>query len=300
MEALAVSQHGLISHDQVLGLGATESAIRHRRSKGRLATVHPRVYSLPGAVETPHRRALAAVLGAGDGAVLSHTSAAGLYRVPRFNIDPLVVSLPRRWRRPLDRVRVEQSLALLPHHVRVVGGIPCTSVARTIFDLCGDVSARRAERALDSALSSRLVTLPACWRVLIDLAEHGRIGTVVMRGLLTARQKGYVPPASELEARFVELARSEGLADPERQIDLGDVDSWIGRVDFVFRSASLVVEVDGAEFHDGLLDQRRDAERDRRLVADGWTVLRFRWHDVVDRPAEVARSIRFRCAIASP
>jgi very-short-patch-repair endonuclease len=300
MEALASSQHGLISHNQAVALGVTESAIRHRRSKGRLAVVQPRVYSLPGAIETAHRRALAAVLAAGDGAVLSHGSAAALYRLPGFTIEPLVVSVPRRWRRRMDRVRVEQSLALLPHHVRVIDGIPCTSLARTLFDLCGDVRAGRAERALDTALSRRAVSLPALWRVFLDLAEHGRAGTVVMRALLMERGKTYVPPASELEARFVELARSERLPYPERQVDLGDADSWIGRVDFVFRSDRLVVEVDSAEFHDGLLDRRSDAERDRRLVADGWTVLRFRWRDVVDRPADVARSIRIRCAIASP
>lgn len=120
-----------------------------------------------------------------------------------------------------------------------------------------------------------------------------------MRALLMERGPTYVPPASELEARFIALACAEGLSQPERQVDLGDADSWIGRVDFVFRASRLVVEVDSSEFHDGLLDRRSDAERDRRLTADGWAVLRFRWHDVVDRPADVARAIRFRCAIAS-
>jgi very-short-patch-repair endonuclease len=299
MEALASSQHGLISHEQALGIGLTESAIRHRRSKGRLIAVLTRVYRLPGSIETPRLRALAAVLAAGEGAILSHTSAAALYRLPGFVIDPLVVTIPRRWRRPLSRVRVEQSLAVVQHHRRVIDDIPCTSLARTLFDLCGDVRPRRAERALDTALARQAVTIPALWRVLDDLAEHGRGGTVLMRSLLMERAGAYFPPASELEARFVELARAQGLPAPKRQVNLGDDDSWIGRVDFVFDEARLVVEVDSAEFHDGLLDARSDAERDRRLEADGWTVLRFRWHDVADRPDDVARSIRFRYAIAS-
>jgi hypothetical protein len=243
-------------------------------------------------------RALAAVSAAGDGAVLSHTSAAALDRLPGFTIDPLVVTIPRG-RRSLERVRVEQSLALPPHHRRQVDNIPCTSMARTLFDLCGDVRAGRAERALDTALSRRAVTLPACWRVFIDLAEHGRAGTVVMRRFLMERQHAYVPPASELEARFVALANAEGLPAPERQVNLGDPDSWIGRVDFVFRSVSLVVEVDSAEFHDGLLDRRSDAERDRRLEVDGWTVVRFRWRDVVDHPESVAKALRIRGVRAS-
>lgn len=241
---------------------------------------------------------MAAVLGTGSGATLSHTSAAALLDLPGFTIDPLVVSIPRT-RRLLDGVRIEQSLALPERHRRVVDGIPCTSVARTLFDLCGDIRPRRAERALDTALSRRRVTIPALWRVLIDLAVQGRKGTVLMRALLTERGGDYVPPASELEARFIELAKAQGLPVPRRQVDLGDSDSWIGRVDFVFQDAKIVVEVDSAEFHDGLLDRRSDAERDRRLKADGWTVLRFRWRDVTDRPADVARSLRFRGAIAS-
>lgn len=299
MEALASRQHGLISHDQALAFGITESAIRHRRTRGRLVVVQPRVYALPGTVETSHRKALAAVLGAGEGAFASHTCAAALARLPGFTIEPVVVSGPRRWRRAMNGVRVEQSLALPAHHGRVIDHVPCTSLARTLFDLCGDVRAERAERALDTALSRRAVTIPALWRVFIDLAEHGRKGTVLMRALLMERGPNYVPPESELEARFIALARAEGLPEPERQVDLGDADSWIGRVDFIFRVLRLVVEVDSAEFHDGLVDRRHDEERDRRLAAAGWTVLRFRWHDIVNRPSEVARCIRFRCAIAS-
>ncbi len=291
MDALASRQHGLITHQQALGLGLTESAIRHRRRLGRLADVRRRVYRLPGAAQSPRLRALAAVVAAGSGAVLSHRSAAALHGIPGFSIEPLTVSIPRR-RRSLAGVELEQSLALPPRHCLVLDAIPCTSVARTLFDLCGSVRALRAERALDSSLARRLVTLPSLWRVLDDLAEHGRSGTVLMRALLTERGARYVPPESELESRFVELASSHGLPAPERQVDLGDADAWIGRVDFVFRSARLVVEIDGARFHDGLLDHRRDAERDRRLTADGWTVMRFRWDEIVNHAAAVAGQIR--------
>jgi hypothetical protein len=174
-------------------------------------------------------------------------------------------------------------------------------VARTLFDLCGDREVRpgRTARALDTALARRLVTMPALWRVLDELAERGRRGTVWMRTLLMERGHRYVPPESELEARFIALVHRYGLPVPERQVDLGDSDQWIGRVDFVWRAARLIVEVDGAEFHDGLLDRQHDAERDERLAATGWTVLRLRWADVVDSPDQVAATLRVRCRNAS-
>jgi very-short-patch-repair endonuclease len=223
-----------------------------------------------------------------------------MYDLPGFSIEPLTVSVHRNGRRSFSGLRLEESLALPAHHSGVVDGIPCTTAPRTLFDLCGDVRARRAERALDTALARRLVTMPGLWQVLVDLAEHGRSGTVLMRALLEERREDYVPPESELEARLIELARQYGLPEPERQVDLGDGDSWIGRVDFLFRGARIVVEVDGAEFHDGLVDQRHDAERDARLLAAGWYVLRFRWDDIVNRPQAVAHSIRFRRQLGTP
>jgi very-short-patch-repair endonuclease len=35
-----------------------------------------------------------------------------------------------------------------------------------------------------------------------------------------------------------------------------------------------------------------DHERHNRLVAAGWTVLRFTWHQVVRQPGQVAKDIR--------
>jgi very-short-patch-repair endonuclease len=291
MEALASSQRGLLSYEQVTALGLSESAIQHRRRTGEWRNVFRGVYRLAGAVDSPHLRAMAAVLGAGPEAILSHTSAAGLLGFPGFTIDPVTVSIPRS-RRTLAGVRVEQSLELPLHHRRIVDGIPCTSIARTLFDLCGDVRPGRAERALDGALARKRVTFPALWRVLDDLAVQGRAGTVLLRELLTKRGPRYVPPESELETRLLELVAGHHLPEPARQADLGDADSWIGRVDFVWRQARLVVEVDGAAFHDGFLNQQSDRERDERLTVAGWTVLRFRWDAIVNQPATVADRIR--------
>jgi very-short-patch-repair endonuclease len=296
-EAIAERQHGLLTHAQARALGFSTKAIEHRRRRGRWRPVARGIYRVAGAPASAHQRALAAVLAAGPGAVLSHESAAALHRLPGFALEPLVVSVARHGRRGLAGVRLEQSLELPPGHCTVVDGIACTTVARTLFDLGGKrKSWSRVARAIDTALARKAVTMPALWRVLIDLAEHGRDGTVVFRTLLQERRGSYVAPESELEARFIKLVRSSGLPDPDRQVDLGDADGWIGRVDFLFRDARLVVEVDGAEFHDALTDRRRDDQRDARLERAGWRVARLRWSDVVDHPTAVVRSIR--CALS--
>ena len=250
----------------------------------------PGVYRLVGGPQGPRVDLMAAVLAV-PGAVASQQAAAALVGIPGFAVSKMVTvdgtSLPRT-----PDVRVHRTLLLPRHHCVVRDQIPCTSVARTIFDLCAAVHPRRAERAMDNALARRLVTLPALGRVLDELAEHGRGGTVLMRELLAARPFGYVAPESELEARFVELIDHYGLPQPTRQLDLGDTDAWIGRADFVYRDQQIVIEVDGREGHSSQLDQLADAERDGQLVTLGRVVLRFGWDDVCFRGEMVAGLVR--------
>ena len=105
-------------------------------------------------------------------------------------------------------------------------------------------------------------------------------------------------PYAELERRFVTLCDRYGLGRPRRQVDLGDSDQWIGRVDFLFGLGS-IVEVDGSEHHTSFLNRVADADRDDRFGRSGRTVLRFSWFDVTRRPAAVAAAIRAHLAVAA-
>jgi very-short-patch-repair endonuclease len=297
VEAIAARQHGLFTHRQARAAGASEDATRHRCRTGRWIRHRRGVYRLLGAPVTPRLELLAAVLGA-PGSVASHTSAASLLGLPGFSVLPAHISIRSAPRSRLATI-VHASWALPPQHLRAVDAIRCTSVARTLFDLCGLVSPGRAERALDTALARSMTTIPALQRVLEDLARRGRGGTAIFREMLAARGAGYIAPESELEQRFVALAREHDLPEPVRQIDLGDADGWIGRVDFAFPSGRLVVEVDGRLAHSSLLDRRADTERDHRLTAAGWTVRRFSWADVTGSPAAVAAEVRRALVLAA-
>src|SRR5665647_722587 len=64
----------------------------------------------------------------------------------------------------------------------------------------------------------------------------------------------------------------------------------IGSADVVFPAELLVIEVDGMAYH-GAARFQSDRSRQNRLVTAGYTVLRFTWADLVDRPAMVADQI---------
>ncbi len=112
-----------------------------------------------------------------------------------------------------------------------------------------------------------------------------------MRQLLADRGAGYIPPASGLEARFFALMVEAGLPLPERQVDLGG-ESWVGRVDYLYRHLGLVVEVDSDVHHTSKLDAEADARRDQRLRAAGFEVLRVTGEQLGERPQEVVALVR--------
>ena len=95
-----------------------------------------------------------------------------------------------------------------------------------------------------------------------------------------------------LEARFRDLVREAGLPEPVRQLDVGDEEAWIGRVDVSYPPARLLIELDSRRHHSSKLDVEADAARDRRLTRAGWRVVRFTWTDLVERPGWVVAELR--------
>lgn len=301
--ARAAAQHALITRHQATALGASPAWIRHRLRTGEWVEVHRGVYRVAGAPVTQRCDLLAALWAVPGDAWGSHQSAAALVGLPGFSLAPAHVTIAfGRQARALatGRATVHRSGLVLPHHVATHDAIPVTSTARTLFDLCGAVHPKRAERALDTALAHQLTTIRDCWTVLLDLAEHGRAGTVLMRDLLLARGDGWVAPASEIEARFVELLRAHDLPQPRRQVDLGDEHGWIGRVDFYFDSPPLVVETDGRLWHTSRSDRALDRRRDERLRASGREVVRYTWADVTRRGDTTAADVARRLHLGAP
>ena len=229
---------------------------------------------------------MAGTLDAGAGAAVSHESAAALWRLPGFSPGPLHVS----------RTRGRSTLATVHRthvpetHVRLFERIPVTSPSRTIFDLAGVLHPGRTERALDSALARGLTSIESLHRVTEELARQGRPGSSVMRRLLAGRDSNYVPPESNLEARFQVVAKRAGLHNLLQQREVGG-DDWVGRVDFLDPEKRLVVEVDSDLHHSSMLDEAADARRDAALADAGYTVVRINEHDLWHRPDQVVRRL---------
>jgi very-short-patch-repair endonuclease len=290
---LASRQYGVVAAPQLRALGLTRNQIRRRMEVGRLHPCYRGVYAVGHRALTRHGHWLAAVLACGDGAVLSHFSAAELWRINASKsrgLDrlhrPTDITVPVRSGRLSRAGIILHRRATLPagdtttHH-----RIPSTTPARTIFDLATMLGRRALERVIDEAERLRL-----CHQEDLEAmvqAHPGRRGAGALRAVLTSHRIGSTATRSELEERFLALCRSHCLPQPEVNVPLLDY-----VVDFFWPDARLIVEVDGHASHGTRAAFERDRDRDSRLAAHGFTTLRFTWRDVTSRPAVVANRIR--------
>ena len=222
---LAERQYSLFTREQAVAIGFTADAIKHRLRTGQWEVIAVGVYRLPGSTRAWEQRVLGLVFAAGPAAAASHRSAAALLGIPGFERRGLVeVTTPRPRRHRQEGEIVHRWRPFPSHHLTVVEGIATTRVARTLCDLAGVLHPGKTERALDNCLAMGITTPGTLEATFLDLASRGRKGTAVMRRLLAERSEGYVPPASELEARFRDLVGDAGLPQPVRQFNAGDDD----------------------------------------------------------------------------
>lgn len=88
--------------------------------------------------------------------------------------------------------------------------------------------------------------------------------------------------------RLVTLLRASGLTGWSCNLAL----EGIGVIDVAFLEIRLAVEVDGVARHSDVRRFQADRTKQNKLASAGWTVLRFTWRDLVDRPDDVVATIR--------
>ena len=280
MTALARRQRGVVTRAQLVGLGFDPRAIDRRLAVGRLNRLHRGVYAL-GPIAVPEAAEMAAVLACGEGAVLSHRSAAALWHLlPQpAKQGPIDVTVPRSRSTHRPGIRIHRAGSLRPDEATKLRGIPITTPARTLLDLAAIVTLRELEQATAQALARSLARRSA---LLSLVAGHrGRSGTRSLRALLDAHERPALT-RSEAEERLLAVIRKAQLPTPDVNVRLGPYE-----VDFLWRDAGLVVEVDGFAFHSDRVRFEADRRRDGELAARGFTVIRVTWRQIAEEPEAV-------------
>lgn len=168
---------------------------------------------------------------------------------------------------------------LQPVEMVNIRGIPCTSIYRSLVDLCGSQAQPIGEQAVDAALRMGRVNYERLRDYARGAASRSVKGSRVLKHLLLARGSDEALSESEAESLFVRLMRKGKLPQGIRQAPRAGIRG--GRVDFYYPDQNLVIEIDGRKFHAGRIEQKRDKRYDNELNIRGKRVLRLTWEDLM-------------------
>jgi very-short-patch-repair endonuclease len=270
-------QHGLVTRSQLLRAGVPDHMIDRSIRSGRLRTVFRGVYRMVP-VLSDYAVGLAAVLACGSDSRLSHRSAGDLWDLLARQATEQVreVTVHRCRRLSIDGIRLHRVKDFDPNESTVRHGIPVTTPARTLLDMGGCAAGpRELEQALARAERDGLVTRESL-RTMVDRHPRHR-GARHLRHLLW----------DDEPAAFTRSAAEEALLSLIRLADLPapKVNTRLQRyeVDFLWPAQRVIVEVDGLAFHSSARALVADRRRDADLVAAGYRVVRFTWHDLTQQ-----------------
>ena len=270
----------MISRGQLLALGFTPDGIKHRLVKGRLHRVRRGVYAVGRPDLTNYARWMAAVLVCGNGAVLSYSSAAALWRIGFEQRNAIELSLPSPFQKRQPGLWIHRRPSLRERDVTTEYGIPVTTPIQTLIDMSLRLDRPDVERMINEADKYNLTHPPELRRALDE--RVGEPGVAKLRHFLDRRT--FRLTKEELERRFLPLAGKAGLP-----VSLTGQFVNGFEVDFYWPDLGLVVETDGLRYHRTPAEQARDRLRDQAHTASGLTQLRFTHEQVRYEPEYVTR-----------
>ncbi|HET7417413.1 MAG TPA: type IV toxin-antitoxin system AbiEi family antitoxin domain-containing protein [Solirubrobacterales bacterium] len=275
---LARRQHGVLTRADLLALGYTAKAIKHRIQRGRLHPVVRGVYAVGRPRLSREGRWMAAVLACGPDAALSHRSAAALWRFGDEHHDYIDISVRRASEARVPGVRCHRRPTLPPSAVTMHRNIPLTQPVQTFLDLATVAGPKTLERAVNEADKRDVIDADALRKALED--HPGEPGVRPLHRILDKHT--FRLSDDELELLFRPLAAAAGLPTPLTKAMVNEFE-----VDFFWPELGLVVETDGWRYHRTPAAQTRDALRFQTHTAAGLTPLRFSHYQVKYEPRHV-------------
>jgi Transcriptional regulator, AbiEi antitoxin len=297
---LAARQHGVLSHAQLREHGMSASAIGRAAQSARLHRIFPGVYALGHLPSDPQALLMAATLACGPGAVVSHRSAAAMLGLLDRGPVSIDVIAPGKRGLKIDGIHVHLVRPLRRHETGTVADIPCTSPARTLVDVAGQVGLRTLRSCFERAAARRILDIAAVEAAMTS----GRPGMPTLRALLE-EWRPVAPIAatqrlkSPLEAMILPLLGKRGLPAPRANAPVDLVEGRI-EVDFLWAEQRFVLEADSRDFHATDVAFERDRWRDRELMRVDYSSLRVTRIQAENEAEAIAATIARRLGEALP
>jgi very-short-patch-repair endonuclease len=276
---LAAHQHGVVARWQLLEAGVTRHQVGERLRTGRLHELHRGVYLVGHEILPPYAREMAALLACPSAAVLSHRTAASLWKLLAYPAPGAVcVTVPPE--RSVERPNLEIHRAHIQgRDIRHRHRLALTSPPRTVLDL----AAALEEAELESLVADAHYRKLARERELrAQLASYpNKPGSGKLRRVLEL-EGGAQRTRSGGERAMLGLLRDAGIRGFECNARIHGYE-----VDFLWRDREMAVEVDGWDGHSGRGAFERDRLKAATLGANGITVMPVTGRQIRDDPGGV-------------
>lgn len=284
--ALAAEENGVLSARELGACGLSPHPISRRARNGRLHPLFRGVYAVGHRAVAFEGLCLAAVKAVGGRAVVSHRAAAVLWDLidERKVRAPELTLLGDRRSRQAD-ITIHRTEDIHGREIDRRKNVPVTSVLRTIIDCAAVLSERELRGVIRRAFGSRLVTAIELARAVATTAHRrgiGRLRRLLAEGMATR---------SELEDVVLTLIFDAGFEPPDVNVPLV-IGGRTVVPDFRWASAHLVIEADGAAWHDNPIARAEDLERQRLLETNGDKVIRVTWPQAIRTPGATRERIR--------
>lgn len=278
------TQAGMVSIAQARAAGMTSDAVHARVGSGRWSRVHRGVFATFTGPLPRLSVMWAAILASGDGATLSHHSAAELIGLTEQTRPGVHVTIPAH-----RRVAAPGGITI-HHSVRVDAArhptrtTPQTRVEETVLDLVEVAGSPDDVVGLLSAACGRRLTTPD--RLVRALDNRSKIRWRKVASL--ALDDVLAGCHSVLEVRFLRAVQhAHGLPDGVRQHRDKRGNASHVYQDVRYPELGVVVELDGRVAHPAQ-SRDRDRRRDNVAAARGDVVMHFGWNDVTLDPCGIA------------
>jgi Protein of unknown function (DUF559) len=275
----SILKAGPFTLEDARAAGVSPTALRGRS----WIRLNYRLYCWSGLTQDPWKKLTVLQRLLPTEAIYSGCTAAWALGMDVDPFDPIEVVVPSR-----SGVRSRPGIVVRRSHIRpgdvvTVRGMRITGALRTLSDLCSRLKGIDALILMDAALRLKLIDKPAL--------VHAQSVCVRSLGALAE------PAESPMETRLRWLLMKAGLPRPEVQRPLHDSQGrFVGRADLYYDRPRLVVEFDGGNHRDRLVEDNR---RQNLLISGGYTVLRFTASDIFNRPDTVVAQVSAAAAASA-
>jgi hypothetical protein len=288
LRGIIAEQAGAVSRRQVLCAGISRNTITSKIKHGLWQQLHLGVYGAFTGAVTWEARLWAAVLYAGPGALLSHETAAELLGLTDRRCPVIQVTIPAsRGVRPPQGVAIHRSSFDYPRWRPQRGIPPHTFYAETIIDLVAAAGNLDDVVAWVSRGIARNLVSEAQLKAAVTARQRLRWRDQLIEVIERVAGGSHFP----LEFRYDrDVERAHGLPAATRQVKFVKPDGTRGFRDRCYEKYSLIVELDGTQYHP---DEQRgqDRTRDNEAVATTGATLRYGWADVDRTPCDTAGQV---------